>query len=335
MSNGSGFRKSGVWSAAARALFGSLLLVATLPLAASGPAFPPLIALPAGFAPEGIATGRGSSFYAGDLNTGRLLRGDYRSGTVEELAASPAPGAQAVGLEIDKRTNALFVAASTFGARVYDAETGALLESYPFATTGPNPVLANDVEITRDAAYFTDSCSATLYKLPLGPGGRLPAPSAVEAIPVTGDFTFVFVPAPPGYPCGLPNMNGIVASDDGRWLIIGNTVTSELFRVNPVTGESVKIALLDAPFSSPFTDGLLLHGSTLYSVENFPNRIAVIELSDDRLTGTIERYVTSPNFDVPSTAAFFGESIYAINARFRFDGSTPPQRDDDIVRVSR
>ena len=334
MSNGSGSRKSDVWSAAARTVFGSLILVATLPLSASGPVFPPLIALPEGFAPEGIATGRGSSFYAGDLNTGRLLRGDYRSGTVVELAASPAPGAQAVGLEVDKRTNALFVAASTFGARVYDADTGALLESYPFLPTGPNPVLANDVEITRDAAYFTDSCSATLYKLPLGPGGRLPAPSAVEAIPVTGDFAFEFVPAPPGFPCGLPNMNGIVATDDGRWLIIGKTTTGEFFRVDAATGESVRISLLNAPFSSPFTDGLLLHGTTLYSVENFPNRVAVIELSGDLLMGTIERYVTTPNFDVPATAAFFGESIYAINARFRFDGSAPPQRDDDVVRVS-
>ena len=335
MSQGSGSRTSDVWSVAARAVFGSLVLAATLPLSASGPAFPPLIALPEGFAPEGIATGRGSSFYAGDLNTGRLLRGDYRSGTVEELAASPEPGAQAVGLKIDRRTNALFVAASRFGARVYDAGTGTLLESYPFVPISANPVLANDVEVTRDAAYFTDSCSATLYKLPLGPGGRLPAPSAVEAIPLTGDFAFVFVPAPPGYPCGLPNMNGIVASDDGRWLIIGNTVTGGLFRVDPATGESVRIALLNAPFSSPFTDGLLLHGTTLYSVENFPNRIAVIELSDDLLTGTIERYVTSPNFDVPATAAFFGDAIYAINARFRFDGSTPPERDDDVVRVSR
>ena len=333
MSHGCGFRTSEVWSAAARTAFGSLILVATLPLAASGPAFPPLIALPEGFAPEGIATGRGSSFYAGDLYTGRLLRGDYRSGAVEELAASPAPGAQAVGLEVDSRTNALFVAASTFGARVYDANTGALLESYPFAPTGTNPVLANDVAITRDAAYFTDSCSATLYKLPLGPGGRLPPPSAVEAIPVTGDFAFVLVPTP-GFPCGLPNMNGIVATNDGRWLIIGNTATSELFRVDAATGASVRITL-SAPFASPFTDGLLLHGTTLYSVENYMNRIAVIELSDDLLTGTIERYVTSPHFDVPATAAFFGDAVYAINARFRMDGSAPPQRDDDVVRLSR
>jgi hypothetical protein len=105
--------------------------------------------------------------------------------------------------------------------------------------------------------------------------------------------------------------------------------------VDPETGASVRIALLDAPSSSSFTDGLLLHGTTLYSVENFLNRIAVIDLSKDLLTGTIERYITSPNFDVPATAAFMGGAIYAINARFRMDGSAPPERDDDVVRVSR
>jgi hypothetical protein len=238
-------------------------------------------------------------------------------------------------MKVDPRSNVLFVAASTFGARAYDAGTGALLEEYPFTPTGANPVLANDVEITRDAAYFTDSCSATLYKLPLGPGGRLPAPADVEAVPVTGDFAFEFEPAPPGFPCGLPNMNGIVATDDGKWLIVNNTAKNELFRVDPVSGASVRIAITNAPFSSPFTDGLLLHGTTLYSVENFPNRIAVIELSSDLLTATIASYITSPNFDVPATAAFMGGAIYAINARFRFDGSAPPERDDDVVRVSR
>ena len=71
-------------------------------------------------------TVRGSSFFVGNLNTGEVLRGDYRTGTVEALAASPGPGAQAVGLKVDVRTNYLFVAASTFGARVYNASTGAL-----------------------------------------------------------------------------------------------------------------------------------------------------------------------------------------------------------------
>ena len=41
------------------------------------------------------------------------------------------------------------------------------------------------------------------------------------------------------------------------------------------------------------------------------------------------------HFALGATAAFFGNAIYAINARFRMDGSSPPERDDDIVRVPR
>jgi hypothetical protein len=312
-----------------------LVAVLSMPSSATGPAFPPLVALPAGFHPEGIETGRGSSFYVGNLAGGDLLRGDYRTGIVQTLAPSPGPNAAAAGLKVDPRTNHLFVSAITFGARVYDAGTGALLQEYPFTTPGPYAPFINDVVVTRDAAFFTDSCSTTVFTLPLGPGGRLLDPSAVQALALTGEFEFVPIPYPGGaYPC-YPNMNGIVATDNGRWLIVNNTATEELFRVDPRTGASVRIAISNAPFSTPFTDGLLLHGTTLYSVENFMNRIAVIELSTDLLTGTITGYLTSPNFDVPTTAAFFGSAIYAVNARFRPDGSVPPDADDDVIRVSR
>jgi hypothetical protein len=47
----------------------------------------------------------------GNLYSGALLRGDYRIGTVQALASSPGPGAQAVGLKVDTRTNYLYVAA--------------------------------------------------------------------------------------------------------------------------------------------------------------------------------------------------------------------------------
>ena len=69
--------------------------MARTPAGRKRPGVPRTIALPEGFAPEGIAPGRGSSFYAGNIYTGRLLKGDYRSGAVVELAASPAPAPSA------------------------------------------------------------------------------------------------------------------------------------------------------------------------------------------------------------------------------------------------
>jgi hypothetical protein len=75
-------------------IMASALLLTALPALAGSGTFPPLIALPADFQPEGIATGRGSSFYVGNLYSGALYRGDYRTGTVQALAPSPGPGGQ-------------------------------------------------------------------------------------------------------------------------------------------------------------------------------------------------------------------------------------------------
>jgi hypothetical protein len=57
----------------------AVLLVTALALpaaAAPGATFPELIYLPNGWAAEGIATGNGTSFYAGSLANGAIYRGD-------------------------------------------------------------------------------------------------------------------------------------------------------------------------------------------------------------------------------------------------------------------
>ena len=118
MFHGSDSNRRGARAAIMLLIVTSMLLLAALPAFAGSTTFPPLIALPEGFQPEGIATGRGSSFYAGNLYSGALLSGDYRTGEVQALAPPPGAGAQAAGLKVDARTNYLFVAAVTFGARV-------------------------------------------------------------------------------------------------------------------------------------------------------------------------------------------------------------------------
>jgi len=60
-----------------------LLLVAfsfLMVTSVSADAFPEIIPLPNGFAPEGIATGTGTTFYVGSLATGQIYRGDLRTG---------------------------------------------------------------------------------------------------------------------------------------------------------------------------------------------------------------------------------------------------------------
>jgi hypothetical protein len=72
-------------------------------------------------------------------------------------------------------------------------------------------------------------------------------------------------------------------------------------------------------------DGLLLEGNTIYVMRNRVGILAQIELSPDLHSGVLQREITSPNFDVPTTIDRFGNTIYAVNARFGTadDGTLP------------
>ncbi len=286
--------------------------------AAAAPAFPEIIPLPNGFRPEGVVTGRGPIIYAGSLADGSIYRASLRTGEGEILVAGP--GGMAVGLGFDSRSNYLFVSGGMGGtATVYDADSGAFIAQYQLTDT--TPVFINDVIVTREAAYFTNSFAPELYKVPLGPAGSLPDASDVETIALGGDYVQV---------AGF-NANGIVASPNGRHLIIVNTGGQTLYRVDPLTGEALTIDL--GGVSLPSGDGLVLAGNTLYVVQNSLNQIAVIELNGSLTAGILVDTITDGAFDVPTTAALFGNKLYAVNARF----STPPNSDTeyDIVQVER
>ena len=285
----------------------------------SSPAFPDVIPLPDGWQPEGIATGHGTTFYSGSLAGSGLYRGDLRSGAGEVLDESA--GAPIVGLAFDARTGFVFAAGGPTGeARVYDGATGDLAATYPLAGAGASFI--NDVVVTRDAAYFTDSFNAVLYRVPLGPGGSLPDPGDVEAIALSGDWVQV---------AGF-NANGIDATPDGMTLIVVHSSLGNLYTVDPLTGEATQIDLGgDGAVGSG--DGILLAGKTLYVVRNFLNEIAVVELNADLSSGSVVETLTDPAFDIPTTVAEHGSALYAVNARF----STPPGPavEYDVVRVAK
>ena len=100
---------------------------------------------------------------------------------------------------------------------------------------------------------------------------------------------------------------------------------------DPATGVAMRIDL--GGQTAPNGDGILLHGQTLYVVQNRLNQIAVINLSPDLTSGFVARVITDPAFRVPTTIARFGDALYAVNARF---GTPPtPDTDYDVVRVDR
>ncbi|TDD27172.1 superoxide dismutase [Kribbella turkmenica] len=268
-------------------------------------AFPTRIALPDGFRPEGIAI-KGGTAYLGSLADGDIYAVSLRTGKGKVI--SQGPGTPSVGLKIDRRGR-LFVAGGPAGtARVVDSRTGRILANYQLAPGAPTFV--NDVVLGRHAAYFTDSQRPVIYKVPFGRHGKLLGQSAVRTIPLTGDYE---------HQTGF-NVNGITLTPDRRALIIVQSSTGLLFRVNPWTGVTRRVDL-----AVPMTngDGLLTIGRRLYVVQNQLNKIAVVKLNRAGTSGSLVREITSPDFDVPTTVATFGKRLYLPNARFNVQPPLP------------
>jgi sugar lactone lactonase YvrE len=276
------------------------------PLAFAGAAFPEKIALPDRFAPEGIEIARGTTFYVGSVQTGAIWVGSLRTGAGRILVeGATTPNTRgATGIEFDR--GRLWVAGAGHGtARVYAARTGALLREYQLAT--PPGTFINDVVVTKRAAYFTDSQRPVLYRIAVSRNG---APGAVSTIPLGGDYQHV---------TGQFNLNGIVATPNGKKLIAVQSFAKKLFLIDPRTGAARTID--HGAYDLANGDGLLLRGRTLYVVQNRSNRVAVFRLSANLRSATFVRAITDPDFDVPTTIDRAGARLYVVNARF---GTTTP-----------
>jgi sugar lactone lactonase YvrE len=292
--------------AASVGLIAAALAVPVAAPAAAPPAkrFPSSFALPNGFQPEGIAIGHGHRAWLGSLANGDIWTFDLRTG--EGHLASAGTGTPSVGMKIDHQGR-LFVAGGSGGnGRVVDTRTGAVLATYQFTAA---PSFVNDVVLTKDAAWFTDSQQAQLYKVPLGPNGALAAPTAVMTLPLTGDWQQV---------AGF-NANGITQTPDHQALLVVNSTTGLVYRVDPTTGAGTAVDLGGAGVSAG--DGMLLvRGRTLLVVRNQLNEIAEFRLNASGASGVFQRNITSSAFDTPTTVARFGHRLYLPNARF----NTPP-----------
>jgi sugar lactone lactonase YvrE len=273
------------------------------------------IVLPGATGAEGIAKGAGATFYAGDLFAGDIYRGNLQRGTAELFVDAPA-GRMAVGMAVDLRHRLLFVAGGFDGtAHVYDTRTGATVATVQL--TAP-PALINDVAVTRQGAWFTDSAQAQLYFVPISAGGALGAPRTLQLSGPAADVS------------AEVNNNGIQATPNGKTLIVAHSGQGALNVVDPATGASRMIAGVDVAS----VDGILLAGGELYAVQNFLNQIAVVRLSPDLTSGTVEELITSDLFQIPTTVARFGDRLATVNAKF--DTGFPPTADQyEVIIVDR
>jgi streptogramin lyase len=276
--------------------------IATAMVATAAPAaaaqFPEVIPLPNGWQPEGIAEGRGTIVYSGSRASGDIVALNVRTGERYLVVDAPT-GRTAIGIEQD-RFGRFFVAGGATGdVFVYNAD-GTVLRTYDFASEG---TFVNDVVVTKDAAWFTDSARGVLYQVPIAPNGAL---GEAVIVPLSGDYQHVS-----GF-----NLNGIEATRNGKTLVAVHSGAGVLYRIDPTTGHASRIDLGGPTATVVNGDGLLLQGRKLYVVQNRFNKITVIRLNRTFTSGQIVDTISSEQFDVPTTIARFGNKLYLVNARF-------------------
>jgi hypothetical protein len=252
------------------------------------------IILPEATGTEGIAAGPGTTFYAGDLGTGDIFRGDVDTRTAELFIDAPT-GRKALGMKYDARNGLLFVAGGDTGqAFVYDTKTGDSISTYDLA-----PGFINDVTLTDAGAWFTNSQSGELYRIPISCDGEL---GKVETLTLSG---------PAAETPGSINLNGIASVRGGRVLLVGHLANGTIYTVDPDTGASAATGL-----DLPNVDGLLAVGRRVWAVQNRSNQISKLRLDRDLGGAQITKVITSPLFQVPTTVARFGSTLAAANAKF-------------------
>lgn len=283
----------------------------------SDTAYPTEIQMPIGSGPESIVIAEGSLAYVSSLKNGTIFLVDLKSGTHEVFL--PPLGQVAVGLGLDTHDR-LYICGGIDGTvTVVDTADKTVLKRYQL---GDEQSFTNELIVTPEAAWVTDSFKPVLYKLPFGPNGELPAEGDVVRIPLTGDIA---------YQMGETfaecfNANGIARTPDRTGILTVQTNTGKLFRVDPATGHSTLVDL--GGDDVMWGDGLVLEGRTLYVVQNLSNTVSVIELDAEGTSGKVVERWSDPRFDTPTAMARFGNRFYLSNARF-----TTPEAETAEFRI--
>lgn len=274
--------------------------------------------------PEGIAFDEGEDvFYVSSTTDGTIFfQTDLGSDTLEVFSEGGADDrTTAIGLAVQE--DRLFVAGGGTGrAYTYDTDDGDILTRF----TTPEPpqdagTFINDVAVTPDGdAYFTDSFRPILFR-------ATPTDAETAMLETWLDLTGTLIQYQDGF-----NLNGIVSTPDGDYLIVVQSNTGGLFRIDVDTKEVQSIDLEGETLTNG--DGLLLDGQTLYVVRNQQEAIVPVTLSTDFLSGTLGTPITSERLRYPTTIAqVLPNFLLAVNSQFDERNGGAPSLPFTVARV--
>lgn len=306
-------------------MIGLAALVALAPRVALGQATPSAPATPAAAArtfalpgdqvyPEGIAyRAETNTFYVGSTTSGAIFQGDLQSGTVDTLVPGNPPP-MATGMKVTPDGQLIVAGGASGGVFVVDLASGQVVRELTNGLSSDQTFL-NDIAIVPGGdAYVTDSVTPILYRVPLSASASSPVAAEGTAVAAERLDEFLdFTGTPAQYTEGF-NLNGIVPTPDGEYLITVQTNTGKLFRIDLASKEVTEITGLSEPLT--LGDGMVLDGTTLYVVRNQMNIIAVVQLADDYASGTILGNFTEGSLAYPTTAALADGCLLLVNSQF-------------------
>ncbi len=257
--------------------------------------------------------------FATSMVGGTIFRSKLDQSAFEVLHPAGANGCtSATGLRVDAENRRLIVCGGVTGlVFVYDIDTGGLLGRYsnglvtePPKTMKPNadaPTFVNDVAIIAGDAYFTDSYDAALYRL---------TKAAVDATEPAGegrlerwlsfDGTVIAYQSDGTIP-GRFNLNGIEPTPDGRYLLVVQTNTGKLFRIDVASRDIIEIS----GEGNPGGDGLLLMSENdLLSVDMTKRpTLTRMRLASDYASYEVIGQFDAPGNVSPTSAQIIGERL--------------------------
>lgn len=259
--------------------------------------------------PEGIAyQPTTDNFFVSSTTDGTIFRGNVRKELTDVFLPGGSDGrTTAIGLRVDDYRERLFVAGGATGQIfVYDTGSGELLAKFSDRKTS---TFINDAAIAPTGdAYFTDSNDPILYKVSTNEAGEFQFEPWL-------DLNGTPIVYQPGF-----NLNGIAISNNGTYLIVVQSNTGKLFRIDTTTKEVTEIDLGGATLTNG--DGILLSRKRiLYVVRNRNVLIAKVQLSADFSSGTVVSSTTDPSFAYPTSIAKVRDRLLVVNSQFDKRGS--------------
>jgi superoxide dismutase, Cu-Zn family len=252
--------------------------------------------------PEGVAyDARRGLLFTGSAATGDIYAINAQTGATSLFSPGGARGrTSALGLKVDAQGR-LWVAGGAAGTISVLSPSGAplmILETPP----SPNPYI-NDLVFTPDgSAYVTDSSRPVLWR--------------VRNMKVEPWLDLSSTPI--RYGPGI-NLNGVVASPDGRYLLSVQLNTGELWRIDTRSKAVTKVM-----GGLTRGDGLLLDGQTLYVARNAMQVVSKISLSADYASGRLVAEEPVRGLRFPSTLAAIGGDLVSTQSQLdKLQGGTP------------